>query len=1065
MCGCARPRRSTKTEPVTADLLSPELPAPGDPLRSAITGAWLRDEDAAVGALLQSARLDPEARATILDHAAALVESVRARAGEQTAVESFMRQYDLSSEEGVLLMCVAEALLRIPDSGTADRLIQDKLGEADWEKHLGKSDSLFVNASTWGLMLTGRLVRLGAETERDFTSALKRLTARAGDPLVRLAVRQAMRIMGHQFVMGRTIDEALDRAAGKEHRAYRYSYDMLGEAALTAPDAARYLQAYRDAILALGRRGPWADVLDAPSISVKLSALHPRYEVAQRARARAELTAMLLELAQQAKAQGIGMTVDAEEADRLELSLEIIGEVFAHPSLAGWNGFGLAVQAYLKRAPFVIDWLADSARRAGRRWCVRLVKGAYWDAEIKRAQEQGLAGYPVYTRKVNTDVAYLACARRLLDAGSALIYPAFATHNAHTIAAIHHHAGGRPFEFQRLHGMGADLYAEVIGADKLDVPCRVYAPVGSHEDLLPYLVRRLLENGANTSFVNRIVDARVPVRELVADPCETAAAHAHKAHPRIPLPINLYLPVRINSMGFNSANDDDLRAMAAAVNAALAPRRAAPLVPGVSSTGPEVAVSDPADRRRVIGHWRAADAATVEHALTQATAAQPDWNATPAESRALILEHAADLLEARRAAFIALCVREAGKTLGAAVAEVREAADFLRYYAHEARRLFAAPTPLPGPTGERNALELHGRGVFVCISPWNFPLAIFTGQVAAALAAGNAVIAKPAEQTTLIAHAMTLLLHEAGVPAAVLQLTPGDGPTVGAALTRDARVAGVAFTGSTETAWAINRSLAARNAPIAALIAETGGQNALIADSSALPEQLVKDAIASAFDSAGQRCSAARVLFVQDDVADKVIAMLAGAMAELKVGDPGLLSTDVGPVIDEDARKLLLAHAARMDREAQLIAAVALDDACAQGTFFAPRAYLIPSLRVLEREVFGPVLHVVRWQAGQLDQVIADINATGYGLTLGIHSRIDARVERIRRGVRVGNCYVNRNQIGAVVGVQPFGGEGLSGTGPKAGGPHYLTRFASERVVSVNTTAAGGNASLLTLGE
>ena len=1054
-----------KTGSVTAELLSPELPAPGDPLRSAITDAWLRDEDAAVGALLQSARLDPDAREAVLDHAAALVESVRARAGEQTAVESFMRQYDLSSEEGVLLMCVAEALLRIPDSGTADRLIQDKLGEADWEKHLGKSDSLFVNASTWGLMLTGRLVRLGAETERDFTGALKRLTARAGDPLVRLAVRQAMRIMGHQFVMGRSIDEALDRAAGKEHRAYRYSYDMLGEAALTAPDAARYLQAYKTAILALGQRGPWADVLDAPSISVKLSALHPRYEVGQRARARAELTAMLLDLAQLAKAQGIGMTVDAEEADRLELSLEIIGAVFAHPSLAGWNGFGLAVQAYLKRAPFVIDWLAEQARRADRRWCVRLVKGAYWDAEIKRAQEQGLAGYPVYTRKVNTDVAYLACARRLLDAGSTLIYPAFATHNAHTIAAIHHHAGGRPFEFQRLHGMGADLYAEVIGADKLGVPCRVYAPVGSHEDLLPYLVRRLLENGANTSFVNRIVDARVPVRELVADPCETAAAHAHKAHPRIPLPVNLYLPVRINSMGFNSANDDDLRAMAAAVNATLAPRRAAPLVPGASSAGPEITVSDPADRRRVIGHWQAADAATVEHALAQAATAQSGWDATPAETRAQMLERAAGLLEERRAAFIALCVREAGKTLGAAVAEVREAADFLRYYAREARRLFAAPTPLPGPTGERNALELHGRGVFVCISPWNFPLAIFTGQVAAALAAGNAVIAKPAEQTTLIAHAMTALLHEAGVPTAVLQLTPGDGPTVGAALTRDARVAGVAFTGSTETAWAINRSLAARNAPIAALIAETGGQNALIADSSALPEQLVKDAIASAFDSAGQRCSAARVLFVQDDVADKVIAMLAGAMAELRVGDPGLLSTDVGPVIDEDARKLLLAHAARMDREAHKIAEATLDDVCAHGTFFAPRAYLIPSLRVLEREVFGPVLHVVRWQAGELEQVLADINATGYGLTLGIHSRIDTSVEQIRRGVRVGNCYVNRNQIGAVVGVQPFGGEGLSGTGPKAGGPHYLARFASERVVSVNTTAAGGNASLLTLGE
>jgi len=628
------------TESVTADLLRSELPGPGDPLRAAITAAWLRDEDAAVGDLLRAARLDPDAREAVLTRAAALVERVRTRAGEQTAVESFMRQYDLSSEEGVLLMCVAEALLRIPDAGTADRLIQDKLGEADWEKHLGKSDSLFVNASTWGLMLTGRLVRLGAETERDFKGALKRLTARAGDPLVRLAVRQAMRIMGHQFVMGRSIDEALDRAAGKEHRAYRYSYDMLGEAALTAPDAARYLQAYRDAILALGKRGPWTDVLDAPSISVKLSALHPRYEVGQRARARAELTAVLLELAQLAKTQGIGMTVDAEEADRLELSLEIIGAVFAHPSLAGWNGFGLAVQAYLKRAPFVIDWLADSARRAGRRWCVRLVKGAYWDAEIKRAQEQGLAGYPVYTRKVNTDVAYLACARRLLDAGSTLIYPAFATHNAHTIAAIHHHAAGRPFEFQRLHGMGADLYAEVIGADKLGAPCRVYAPVGSHEDLLPYLVRRLLENGANTSFVNRIVDARVPVRELVADPCETAAAHVHKAHPRIPLPVNLYLPVRINSMGFNSANDDDLRAMAAAANATLAPRQATPLVPGAASTGPEVAVTDPADRRRVIGRWQAADAATVERALTQALTAQPGWDATPAETRAQVLERA-----------------------------------------------------------------------------------------------------------------------------------------------------------------------------------------------------------------------------------------------------------------------------------------------------------------------------------------------------------------------------------------------------------------------------------------
>jgi len=1068
---------------VIQPILSPELPADSSPARARITAAWLRDETEAVHDLLAEATLLPSERDKVIDLAAELVSRVRLRSKDQSAVESFMRQYDLSSEEGVLLMCVAEALLRIPDKATADKLIRDKLGDANWKKHLGQSASLFVNASTWGLMLTGQLVNLAEETRHDFGGALRRLVGRAGEPAIRLAVRQAMRIMGHQFVLGRTIDEALDHCAKKEYTLYRYSYDMLGESALTSETAERYQQDYRNAIAAIGARGPFANHTDAPSISVKLSALHPRYEVAKRERARRELTEKLLELSQLAMQHGIALSVDAEEAERLELSLDIVGDVFAHPSLQGWNGLGLVVQAYAKRTPFVIDWLIETARAANRRWYVRLVKGAYWDAEIKRAQENGLAGYPVYTRKPNTDVSYLACARRLFNGGSELIYPQFATHNAHTIAAVHHLAQGRPYEYQRLHGMGTDLYAEVIGKDKLDVPCRVYAPVGSHEDLLPYLVRRLLENGANTSFVNRLVDESVPVRELVADPCESvrrsASQHqSNMAHPRIPLPVNIYAEnaalaqhanfvSRKNSMGVNFSNDNELKAMADAVNANAGPWTAGPLVPGAAAaTAAAMAVTNPADRRQTVGHYVPADAATVDRALANAVAARHGWDRLPAASRAAILEHAAEQLEARRGEFIALCVREAGKSLPDAIAEIREAADFLRYYATMARRLFGQPAQLPGPTGESNQLFLHGRGVFVCISPWNFPLAIFLGQVSAALAAGNAVIAKPAEQTSLIGHLAVQLLHAAGVPAEVLQYLPGDGATVGAALTRDPRVAGVAFTGSTETAWAINRALAARNAPIAALIAETGGQNAMIADSSALPEQIVKDVIASAFQSAGQRCSAARVLFVQEDIADKVCAMLAGAMAELTVGDPGQLSTDVGPVIDADALKILVEHAARMDREAKKIGEVALDPAAtAHGTFFAPRAYEIGSLDLLQREVFGPVLHVIRWKGSELAQVIEQINATGYGLTLGIHSRINDTVDYIASHARVGNCYVNRNQIGAVVGVQPFGGEGLSGTGPKAGGPHYLLRFAGERTLTINTTAAGGNASLLTIGE
>jgi RHH-type transcriptional regulator, proline utilization regulon repressor / proline dehydrogenase / delta 1-pyrroline-5-carboxylate dehydrogenase len=806
------------------DAIAGELPAPAAPLRAAITDSWAPDEAAHLSGLLAQARLPDADRHAVQAAAADLVRRVRVRATDQGAIEAFMRQYDLGSEEGVLLMCVAEALLRIPDQDTADRLIRDKLGEADWRRHMGQSDSVLVNASTWGLMLTGHLVDLADDTRRDVHNAFKRLVGRVGEPVIRLAVRQAMRIMGHQFVMGRTIDEALARSRKGGNAAYRYSFDMLGEAALTAHDAQRYLQAYREAIAAIGRacqrragRQP-ADPFGAPSISVKLSALHPRYEHAKRARVLAELVPRVLELARLAKAQGIGFTIDAEEADRLEISLDVFAAVYGDPSLEGWEGCGLAVQAYQKRAPAVIDFIVDLARRHGRRIPLRLVKGAYWDSEVKRAQVDGYEGYPVFTRKPNTDVSYLACARRMFEAADAL-YPMFATHNAHTIAAIHRMAqlflpspasgrgaggegaseadtgagdapspqplsrkrerGLHPYEFQKLHGMGDDLYAEVIPADRLGVPCRVYAPVGSHEDLLPYLVRRLLENGANSSFVNSITDEDIPVEDLVRDPVETVAgfvAAAQAAHPRIPLPVDLFRSQgheRGNSMGINLANDDRLRELADQVNAAQRDDWSAePLVPGARSKAATVAVTNPADRRRPVGHWQPADADTVERALANAVAAHEGWNATPAASRAAILEHAADLLEQRMPQFIALCTREAGKTIPDGIAEVREAVDFLRYYALQAREQFR-PEPLPGPTGESNTLQLSGRGVFVCISPWNFPLAIFTGQVAAALAAGNAVLAKPAEQTNLVGYYAVRLLHEAGVPQDVLQFVPG----------------------------------------------------------------------------------------------------------------------------------------------------------------------------------------------------------------------------------------------------------------------------------------------------
>ncbi|MBK8068982.1 MAG: bifunctional proline dehydrogenase/L-glutamate gamma-semialdehyde dehydrogenase PutA [Rhodanobacteraceae bacterium] len=1046
---------------MTADLaLLRDAPSDADPSLLRLAEHYTREEAEAVADLLRIAEMDADLKARIHDTAADLVKRVRARKAEQSAVESFMREYDLSSEEGVMLMCVAEALLRIPDADTADKLISDKLGDADWNAHAGKSDSLLVNAGTWGLMLTGKLVKIAEDTKRNFFGAFKRLIGRSGEPVIRLAVRQAMRIMGHQFVMGRTIEEALERSREKDQRGYRHSFDMLGESALTAADAERYMASYRAAILAIGKGGPYPDIVAAPSISVKLSALHPRYERGKRARVLAELTPRVLELAQLARAQGIPMTIDAEEADRLELSLEIIAKVHADPSLEGWHGFGLALQSYQKRAVGQIDWLAEVARKVGRRLNVRLVKGAYWDSEIKRAQIDGHSGYPVYTRKPNTDLSYLACARRILAHGE-VFYPQFATHNAHTIAAIHHLAQGRPFEYQRLHGMGGDLYGEVIPAERLNAACRIYAPVGSHEDLLPYLVRRLLENGANSSFVNRIVDANVPVDDLIHNPGDIVAATEPKAHPRIPLPLNLYGADRQNSRGCNLAQERELRALIAETEGVrFGTLRATPLVPGSSSAAAAIEIRDPADRRRLIGHWVPADAALVEKALENAVAARAAWDATPVERRAQMLERAGDLLEANRGELIALCTREAGKTIHDGIAEVREAVDFCRYYAQQARRDFA-PKTLPGPTGESNQLHLHGRGVFACISPWNFPLAIFIGQVAAALVTGNTVLAKPAEQTNLVAFRATQLLHEAGIPADVLQLLPGDGATVGARLTSDPRIAGVCFTGSTETARIINRALAGRDAPIATLIAETGGQNALIADSSALPEQLVKDAMSGAFGSAGQRCSATRILFVQEDVAERTVHLLAGAMDELALGDPGLYATDIGPVIDEDARKILTDHAARMRTDGKLIKSLALTDAHAHGCFFAPCAYEIDSLKRLPREIFGPVLHVIRYKSKDLDKVIDEINATGYGLTLGIHSRIDATIEHIQQRIRAGNCYVNRNMIGAVVGVQPFGGEGLSGTGPKAGGPHYLHRFTTERTLTINTSAVGGNATLL----
>jgi RHH-type proline utilization regulon transcriptional repressor/proline dehydrogenase/delta 1-pyrroline-5-carboxylate dehydrogenase len=1042
-------------------------PPPETGLRAAIGEANRRDEAAADAIILAAAKLSPAANQRIAATARRLVAEMRAKGPARGGIEAFLHEYQLSTPEGVALMCLAEALLRIPDNDTIDRLIRDKIAAADWQSHLGHSGSIFVNASTWALMLTGRMLRpqnLDDAGDHDFGHALHRLVARSGEPVVRQAVLAAMRILGRQFVMGRTIDEALDRARPAEQQGYRHSYDMLGEAAHTAQDAERYQAAYAGAIAAIGKAAAGRSVEAAPGISVKLSALHPRYETAQHERVIRELLPRLSDLAAQASNAGIGLTVDAEEADRLELSLDLIEKLAATPALSGWDGLGLAVQAYQKRAPAVIAWLADLAARARRRLMVRLVKGAYWDSEIKRAQERGLATYPVYTRKVATDVSYLACARQLF-AGGAAFYPQFATHNAHTLAAVLELAGARTsWEFQRLHGMGEALYQAVVGPGGTGLPCRVYAPVGSHEDLLAYLVRRLLENGANASFVNRIVDERQPIDAIIADPVAELTGLTAKPHPNIPLPRNLFGPERANSAGLDLTDRRVLGELRDGLAAALRePATAAPIISGAEIAGKAEPVFDPSDRKRQIGTAAAADAASVEAALAAAARAAPAWDRLPAAERAAILDRAAEHYERDRSALMALIIREGGRTIPAALSEVREGADYLRYYAARARADFAEPLALPGPTGERNRIALHGRGVFACISPWNFPLAIFTGQIAAALAAGNAVVAKPAEQTPLTAAAAIRHLLAAGIPGDVLHLLPGSGESIGGALVADPRVAGVAFTGSTDTARAINLALAKRPGPIVPLIAETGGQNAMIVDSSALPEQVVADVLTSAFDSAGQRCSSLRLLYVQDDLAPRLLPLLAGAMAELAIGDPALLATDIGPVIDADARKALERHGERMSREAQLLYQCALPAGTENGMFFAPRAFEIDGASRLTGEVFGPILHVVRWRADRLDQVLDEIAATGFALTLGIHSRIDATVRHILDRLGVGNTYVNRNMIGAVVGAQPFGGERLSGTGPKAGGPRYLHRFATERTVSIDTTASGGNATLLSL--
>jgi RHH-type proline utilization regulon transcriptional repressor/proline dehydrogenase/delta 1-pyrroline-5-carboxylate dehydrogenase len=1009
------------------------------------------DEDMAAGFLAAAPR-DHAAERRIDARARALVEAIRAKASGLGGVEDFLHAFSLSTKEGLALMVLAEALLRVPDAVTADRLIEDKLAAGRWLDGDIRSKALLVSASAWTLGIAARIIHPGETPETILDDIVRRL----GLPTLRTATRQAMRLIGSHFVLGQTIDEALARARG--HAEFRYSFDMLGEGARNAADAEKYFDAYAAAIAAIGSSAGNAPLPARPGISVKLSALHPRFEAISRERVLAELTPRLIALARLAKARDLQFTVDAEEADRLELSLEVIGVALAEGSLRGWEGFGLAVQAYQKRALAVIGWVEEAAAALGSRMTVRLVKGAYWDTEIKRAQERGLADYPVFTRKAMTDLCYMACAQKLLAARER-IFPQFATHNALTVAGVIEDAGGvEGFEFQRLHGMGEALYQALL-AELPEAVCRVYAPVGGHRDLLAYLVRRLLENGANSSFVSVAADPSVPIEDILRRPQARVAGAKNARNAKIPLPGDLYRPERQNSAGIEFGERNSLDALVAEVRAGESATEAAPLVDGIALAGIERPVLSPIDGR-AIGVVRESDDALVRAAMAAAAAGFAAWAATPGAERAAALLRAAGLLEKNRGALIALLQNEGGKTLDDALAEVREAVDYCRYYAAQARNHLDART-MPGPTGESNVLRYRGRGVFVCISPWNFPLAIFLGQIGAALAAGNAVVAKPAEQTPLIAARAVAILHQAGVPVTALHLLPGDGK-VGASLVADLNVAGVAFTGSTEVGRAINQALAAKSGPIVPLIAETGGINAMIVDATALPEQVIDDVITSAFRSAGQRCSALRLLCLQEDIAAPMLDMLIGATRELTVGDPRRPATHVGPVIDADAKGKLEGWIAAMERAGHVrYRWHGAAPPPAGGIYLAPAIVELDRARELKEEVFGPVLHVVRWRADALDALLDDIAANGTALTLGVHSRIDLTVERIVARLPHGNVYVNRSMIGAVVGTQPFGGARLSGTGPKAGGPNYLRRFAAEQVVTVNIAAAGGNAGLL----
>ena len=1028
----------------------------------AFAAPYAEDDALLARKLLAETSFDPVRKQKVDALARDLIEAIRAGSRGLGGIEDMLHEYALTTREGLALMVLAEALLRVPDSATADRLIEDKLGQADFAHHETRSGVFLVNASAWALGITARVIQPGETPE----GILRQMTKRLGVPTVRTATRQAMRVMGNHFVLGQTIEEALKRAQSAKGRVYRYSFDMLGEGARTAKDAQKYFDSYAHAIDAIGRIAGNRKLPERPGISVKLSALHPRYEALNHAQVLEDLTPRVRELARKARSFDLNFTIDAEEADRLELSLDVIEAVMADPELAGWEGFGLAIQAYQKRARAVIDHVAELAERFDRKLMVRLVKGAYWDTEVKRGQERGLDDYPVFTRKAMTDLNFIACAERMLELRPR-IFPQFATHNALTVAQIIERAGDdQGYEFQRLHGMGEQLYGHLLETDP-GIGCRIYAPVGGHSDLLAYLVRRLLENGANSSFVSVAADPSVAIEELLKRPDEIIGSPQNARHSKLPLPRDLYGTQRRNSRGVEFGSREAVRALAGEMESAgRKPAEAVSIIDGNRQTGETRQCLSPNDGRGSVGTVIEAGEgrieAQAEAAVKAARAGFRAWDATPVETRAKALERFADLMEERRARLLALLQSEAGKTIDDALAELREAVDFCRYYAIEARRHYGPLQDLPGPTGESNRFGMRGRGVFVAISPWNFPLAIFTGQIVAALVSGNTVIAKPAEQTPLVAAETVALMHEAGIPASALHILMGDG-RLGAELVAHPRIDGVVFTGSTEVARAINLTLAQKNGPITPLIAETGGINAMIVDATALPEQVADDVVMSAFRSAGQRCSALRLLFVQEDVADRMIAMIAGAARELRLGDPRDFAVHVGPVIDAEAKERLEAHIATMKREAKAVHFAGT--APAQGSFVAPHMFELARAEELTEEVFGPILHVVRYRAADLDKVLDTIEAKGYGLTLGLHTRIEATVEKVVRRLAIGNVYANRNMIGAVVGVQPFGGNGLSGTGPKAGGPHYLPRFGLEQTVSINTAAAGGNAALIAMEE